>query len=127
MEKHLITMNLWTRVEPEQNAVVKAVIHAEETRGCLVMLGTKGSLRMLTGPAVKKFTHDNYMVCAQAGLLYYGTDEDARRAFAPMLDAQSGLPQLMEPYDHAFAMRQKSGPVMPKEEQAAMDLNAPAT
>ena len=126
MEKHLITMTIRTRVEPGEEQ--KAMIHAAEGKHALVLLGTKGSRRILVGQEqVGKFRPDQYAQAARLGLLYVQALDGAERtAFAPELDPGTGLPLLMEDYDTAFARRSKEGVVAtePEPAQASMDLKS---
>lgn len=111
MEKHLITITVRERVEPDPNAVVRATTNAQQMKWKLWLLGGKGSRRCLQGQQVIKYTNDQYMQAARAGLLYSEREPEVSElwAFSPHLDGHTGLPQLMEPYDFAFAKRSPEG------------------
>jgi hypothetical protein len=115
MEKYLITLTIRTRVDPDPNHVVKALELARNHKATLWLLGTKGSRRTLRGEQVVHFTPQQYTDAARHGLLYIELDGEAYPdrapvwAFAPGVDADTGLPVLMETYDHAFAMRSHAG------------------
>jgi hypothetical protein len=94
MEKHLINLKYSERVEPDPNAVVRAVQAAREMKTRLWLLGTKGSKRALQGEQVASWTSEQYMKYADAGLLYVERDE--LWAFAPALDANTFLPVLLD-------------------------------
>ena len=125
MEEYLIAMNIRKRVSADPNDVVRAVRDASETKARLYMLGTKGSLRCVTGDKVQQLaTSQQYQVVAEKGLLYVEYDTDAELAFSPALDAETKLPVIMERYDVAFAKRMPEGlALLNKPAQPELELN----
>ncbi|MBL8002867.1 MAG: hypothetical protein JNL05_13000 [Flavobacteriales bacterium] len=116
MEKYLLTITVRVRIAPDPNQVVKATTEAAAMKAKLWVLGAKGSRTCLQGDQVAKFGQpERYMKFAEAGLLYVELDPSAYPdksvlwAFAPTLDSATGLPTLMERFDHAFAKRQPDG------------------
>jgi hypothetical protein len=102
--------------------VVRAATNAQQGKWALWVLGTKGSLRRLQGQQVATFgTSDKYMAYAKAGLLYaeLAPEQGDRLAFSPQVDKATGLPLLLENYEHAFAKRSPEG--MGKVAQASID------
>lgn len=123
MEKHLITLLIMTQVQPDQNAVIRLAerVHKGESRAVLV--GRKGSWHEVNVAFLVKVPNEQLMAAAREGLIYEQTS--VQHAFSPDLDASTGLPVLMERYDHAFAKRQLSGKV-PMEAQMTMNTNQAA-
>ncbi len=123
MEKYLISLTIRVRVEPDPNEVVRATTNAQAMKWRLLLLGTKGSYRMLQGEQVTAFSNANYMEAAKAGLLYVELEPEIsqRRAFSPEIDKATGMPLLLERYEDAFARRQQDGAVPP---QAKLPMNA---
>lgn len=112
MEQLLISLTIRTRVEPDPNAVVRALERATNLRGKLWVLGAKGSRRTLQGQQVNAFGEpERYMQYAKAGLLYYEPEHEHAEqwAFSPGTDAGTQLPLLLERYDVAFAKRSYVG------------------
>lgn len=109
MEKHYLTIMTSTRVEPETNALIRAMRQAQDMKGQLVVLGTKGSERRLQGSQVALFGEpERFMQFAQHGLLYLELAGSQRHAFAEHLD-EHGLPVLLEAKELAFAKRSHEG------------------
>lgn len=102
MEKHLHFITTCIQVEPEVNDIVRTLEHIRDGKAAAVLLGRKGSLRRVTN--ANTYTHEQLMAAAREGLLYR-VDRRAK-AFSPTLDTDTGLPLLMEEYDHAFRKRQ---------------------
>ena len=120
MEKYLITMTVYERIEADPNAIIRALVQLREGKGRLILLGRKGSMHAM--PDEHKYTHEQLHKAAQEGLLY--TEGKKAIAFAPDLDAATGLPLLMDEYQEAFRRRQLDN--SPKEEQLRMKLETPA-
>lgn len=116
MEQHLITMTVYDRVPADPNAIVRALVQLRDGKGSLFLLGRKGSMHVV--PDVHKYTHEQLHKAALEGLLY--TESKKAMAFAPDLDAATGLPLLMDEYQEAFRRRQLDN--TPKEEQQRMKL-----
>lgn len=122
MEKHLLTITIRTRVEPEH--VVKALSDAVNMKAALWLLGPRGSRRRLQGhQQVNQWRPDQYQEAARRGLLYLEPEASEAWAFCPDLDATTGLPLLLEAYDLAFAKRSPEGP-QAKEPEAAQSPTA---
>lgn len=111
MEKYLITTTIRERVDADPNAVVRATTNAQSMKWKLWLLGGKGSRRCLQGDQVLKYTNDQYAQAARGGFLYIEREAEISEqwAFSPHLDGHTGLPQLMELYDHVFAKRSPEG------------------